>query len=128
MNRSREQLVADLRAKLLTLVDDEHSICAVAAEKGIFCGGFAQWTFGELKKRYPMIVRSRPHITPKELRELANEWQIARKTALGTTLACDTEMLEHGAQQTCLGWSEFSDEDLERFHAALCHEESEGPA
>jgi len=120
----RTQAIADLRAALLELVDDEHSICEVAAERGIFCGGFSQWTFHELKKQYPTIVRSRPRLTPKQLKELANRWQLVRKEVLGTDLACDTQLEEHRFQ-TCKGWNEWPNEDLARFHFELCGEEVE---
>jgi L-iditol 2-dehydrogenase len=40
---TRNQIIDALRAKFLTLVDDEHSICDVAARLHIFCGGFAQY-------------------------------------------------------------------------------------
>jgi hypothetical protein len=121
---TRNQAIAELRARLLQLVDDEHSVCDVAARLHIFCGGFAQWTFGELKQRYPQIVRSRPRITPAELRELANRWQLARQFARGTELSCDTQ-LDEKTWRTCHGWNEFSDEKLAGFHAALCNEDVE---
>lgn len=118
---TRDQAIGALRTELLKLVDDQHSICEVAARKGIFCHGFAQWTFTELRNLYPTIVRSRPRITPAVLRDLANRWQLARQTARGTSLACDTQMQE-GALQTCKGWNDFSSKDLERFHAELTGE------
>ncbi|TDJ70108.1 MAG: hypothetical protein E2O39_10525 [Planctomycetota bacterium] len=120
----RSQVIDNLRIALIALTDDEHSICEVAERLDIFCGGFAQWTFTELKQRYPTIVRSRPRITPQELRELANRWQLARQSVMGTKLACDTQSRE-GRLRTCRGWDEWSDDDLARFHADLCHEEVE---
>ncbi len=121
---SRDELIDALRARLLELTDDEHSICDVATRTGIFCHGFAQWTFGELKQRHPTIVRSRPRLTPAELRDLANRWQLARQTAFGTALACDTQMHE-GALGICKGWDQWSAEDLARFHRELTGEEVE---
>jgi hypothetical protein len=119
---TRNQAVSDIRRELLKLVDDEHSICDVAARHKIFCGGFAQWTFTELKRLHPQIVRSRPRLTPAELRELANRWQLARQFALGTQLACDTQMQET-SKRICRGWDDFDDEQIAGYHAALCHEE-----
>lgn len=119
---SRDEVIGALRARLLELTDDEHSICEAAARLGVFCHGFAQWTFSELKERHPTIVRSRPRVTPAELRDLANRWQLARQTAFGTGLACDTQMHE-GALRICQGWDGWSDEDLARFHRELCGEE-----
>jgi len=121
---TREKAIAALRAKLLTLVDEDHSICEVATERGIFCGGFAQWTFHELKKQYPTIVRSRPRITPQRLRDLANRWQLARSAVLDRELACDAQMCE-GKLQTCKGWDAFDDQQLAHFHQDLCGEEVE---
>lgn len=120
----RAEVIAALRTALLSLVDDDHSICEVSERLNIFCGGFGQWTFGELKKQYPTIVRSRPCMTPRELKDLANRWQLVRKEVKGTQLACDTQ-LEEGALQTCRGWNDWSDEDLARFHLELCGEEVE---
>lgn len=124
---TRERAIEDLREVLLSVVDEEHSICDIADRLGIFCGGFGQWTFSELRKRYPTIVRSRPRITPKQLKELANRWQLARSEVMSTRLACDTQMKE-GELQTCCGWNEFSDQQLAEFYCDICGEEvSIGP-
>jgi hypothetical protein len=115
----RTAAIHEIRKELLKLVDDEHSI--VAARHHVFCGGFAQWTFGELKRLYPQIVRSRPRLTPAELRGLANRWQLARQFARGTELACDTQV-DETTHRTCQGWDTFTLEELAGFHASLCHE------
>ena len=120
--RNRTQAIDELRAKLLNFVDDDHSMCQVAGQKGIFCGGFAQWKSNELKERYEMIAKSRPGITRKELEDLANRWQLARQYVSGTRLACDTEAVEH---RTCKGWDEFTDQQLVGFYAELCGEQIE---
>jgi hypothetical protein len=39
---SRSQAICDLRRKLLELVDQERSLCLVAARRGIFCNGFGR--------------------------------------------------------------------------------------
>ncbi len=119
----RSQAIHDIRSSLMNLVDDEHSMCEVAARLHIFCGGFAQWTFRELKQLYPTIVRSRPRITRKQLEELANRWQVARQTARGTAIACDTQMHEREELQVCCGWDEFSNEQLALFYAQILGEE-----
>ena len=121
---TRTEVVEGLRRKLLAVADDEHSICDVAASRGIFCHGFAQWTFTQLKERHPTIVRSRPRVTPAELRDLANRFQLARQTARGTALACDTQMQE-GALQICKGWDQWTSADLARFYGELGGEEIE---
>lgn len=118
----RETAINEIRAKLLSLADDEHSICEVAARYHIFCGGFARWSFLELKKRNAQIVRTRPHITPQELRELADRWQITRQMLTGEALACDVQVQEK-SNKLCRGWNEFDDEQLAAYHLALCGDE-----
>lgn len=118
---TREEAIRDIRAELLELVDEEHSMCDVAAREGIFCGGFAHWSFGELKKLHPQIVRSRQRITPAQLRDLANRWQLARQFVTGERLACDLQQHET-SHPICRGWDDFDDEQLAGFHATLCHE------
>lgn len=119
---TRTQAIADIRARLLQLVDEDHSVCEVATRLGIFCGGFAQWSFLELKKRYPWIVKSRPHITRDELEDLANRWQLARQTVFDQPTACDLQLIDEG-HHTCHGWNEFTDEELAGFHGSLCGED-----
>jgi len=121
---TRQEAIDGLRRALQSLCDDEHSVCQVAATRGLFCHGFAQWKFGELKERYPQIVRSRPALTRAELEELANRWQLARSSGQEGQIACDVQAAETHYQQ-CRGWDEFDDRQLERFHAEICGEEIE---
>jgi hypothetical protein len=116
---TRAQCIDELRTALLARTDDEHSMCEVATREGIYCHGFAQWTFEELKRRYDWIANSRPGITRPELERLANLWQLARQKVFGTQLSCDTQTREH---DTCLGFDEWDDATLERYHAELCDE------
>jgi hypothetical protein len=118
---TREEAIEDLRTAIRSLQNDEHSMCQIAAERDLFCRGFAQWTFGELRRRYPQIVRSRPRITRARLEELANRWQLARQSVTDEPTPCDVQTNERSFQQ-CLGWNEWSDEELEGFHAELCAE------
>lgn len=121
---TRNEAIALLRNKCLALVDEEHSLCDVAARLHILCGGFAQWTFHELKGKYDWIARRRPGVTRKELESLANRWQLARQFATGEPLACDSQMREK-IHPVCRGWDGFSDEDLARFCLELTGEETE---
>lgn len=114
---SRSEAIDLLREKCSALVDDEHSLCEVAARLKILCGGFSQWKFHELKERHDWIARRRPGVTRRELEDLANRWQLARQFCLGTKLSCDTQLQEE-AHQICKGWEGHSEQDLERF----CHE------
>ena len=119
---TRDEAIGDLRRAVERLQDDEHSICRIAAERKMFCHGFAQWTSGELRARYPQIVRSRPRITRKELEDLANRWQLARQRVTGEPTACDVQQHERNYAQ-CRGWDDFSDAELAAYHLELCGEE-----
>ncbi|HEX6883490.1 MAG TPA: hypothetical protein VF530_08925 [Planctomycetota bacterium] len=118
---TRAEAVTDLRRVLEGLQDDEHSMCEVAARKGLFCHGFAQWSSTELRRRYPQITRSRPHLTRQVLEDLANRWQLARQQATGERTACDVQAQGERYPQ-CRGWDEFENHELEAFHAELCGE------
>jgi hypothetical protein len=124
---TREEAIRDLREELRKRVDEDHSLCQVAAQERIFCTGFSQWTFAELKALYPWITRSRPKLTRAELEDLANRWQLARQFVFDTELSCDAQCREqdvHGGYlEVCGGWNHFSDEEIARFHAQICGEE-----
>ena len=122
---TRDEAIEDIRAKLLTLVDDEHSMCQVASRLGFYCGGFSQYSTGELRKRYDWVVGNRPWVKRAELEDLANRWQLARQFVLGTLVSCDTQASEHERHHTCEGWKGFTDERLAQFHRELLGEEIE---
>jgi hypothetical protein len=109
---SRGEAVDLLRERFSKLVDDDHSLCEVASRHQVFCKGFAQWNFDELKKRYEWLVETNPATTRGELEFRANAWQLARQQLLDTTCPCDTQEREH---DTCFGWDEFTVEQLEVF-------------
>jgi len=109
---SRSEAVDLLRGRLTDLVDDDHSLCEVVARHKIFCKGFAQWSFDELKTRYAWLVESDPGTTRGELEDRANAWQLARQQLLETSIPCDTQEQEH---DTCFGWDEFTVEQLQEF-------------
>ncbi|MFN2441992.1 MAG: hypothetical protein ABR517_04860 [Thermoanaerobaculia bacterium] len=117
---TRETAVRRLRDVLVLLTDDDHSICRVAAEKKIFCGGFSRDSDEELRRRYPWLVARNPSSTRAQIEEAANRWQISRQVFDGLPLACDVQNLEH---DTCDGWDEFTNADLARFCRELLHED-----
>ena len=117
--QGRSEVIEALRREMAEWCDDEHSICQVAAERGVFCHGFARWSFKELKERYPQITRSRRALTRKELEDLANRWQLARQYVKDEGLACDVQAQDEEYPQ-CKGWGEFTDEELEEFHNRIC--------
>jgi hypothetical protein len=112
---TRKEAVAALRQRCVELTDDEHSVCAVAARLHILCGGFSQYTFGELRERYDWIVKTRgKRTTRQELEDLANRWQLARQEVNDEELSCDNQRTERH-HPTCKGWDTHSDKDLARF-------------
>lgn len=113
---SREQAVDDLRGALLHLVDDEHSICEVAARHGIFCRGFQQFSDDELRQRYGWLVERKHPASRHDLEDLANRWQLARQLVRGVSLSCDAQTCDH---DTCGGWDDFSDAMLVDFYRKL---------
>ena len=119
---TRNEAVNVLRRRCIELTDDEHSVCSVAAKLHILCGGFSQYSFGELKDRYDWIVKTRgKRITRAELEDLANRWQLARQMVNDEELSCDNQRSDH-VHPTCKGWDTHSDEDLARFVEELTGE------
>ena len=121
---TRSQAIDDLRESMVALVDDNHCMCDIAAKHHVFCHGFSQWKFGELKERYDWIVKRRPRITRGELEDLANRWQLARQFVLDNNLSCDVQTKEKH-HPTCKGWDTFGEGDLARFYAELRGEDVE---
>jgi len=119
---TRTQVIARLAATFQQCVDDDHSLCEVAARRGFFCGGFAQWTFEQLKQRYDWIADKRKKIDRAGLERLANAWQLAMQQVHTVGLPCDAQAIEH---HTCKGWDEFSNQDLALFLAELGGEDVE---
>ena len=108
---TRPEAIARLREALLKLTDDEHSMCQVAAERGIFCHGFRRWRDGEFDRGWRAAIGRSTHLSREQLEELANVWQLAEQIRQRVALACDAETLTHGA---CRGWAEFDNDDLAR--------------
>jgi hypothetical protein len=106
---TREEAIARIRERLVSLTDDDSCMCKVAAERGIFCRGFRQWSDGELRERYWWVVRKNPDITRAELESVANQWQLAQQDVRQEGLACDVQASVH---DTCRGWEDFSTDDL----------------
>jgi len=112
---SRAKAIAILRhnfIKELESSDGETSMCKLAAERGIFCNGFARYGDGELRRAYDWIAQKDATATREELEELANRWQVARQEVRELPLACDVQQREHDA---CRGWDEFTNEQLAQF-------------
>jgi hypothetical protein len=116
---SRRQTIDALRSTLLSMVDEDHSICEVAARNGFFCRGFEHYSDDELRTQFRWLAEKKHPEGREALIELANRWVLARQNAAGAKLACDLETYE---RDTCFGWDEFSNATLERFHRELLGE------
>lgn len=119
---SRQEAINAIRHEVLTLVDDDHSICEVAGRLGIMCKGFKQFDDEELAKRYDWIVKKRKPKTRAELEVLANRWQLTRQFVQNKELACDVQLEDRDA---CVGWDEFSNARLAKFYTQLLNESVE---
>ncbi len=109
----REEVITGLREALLKLTNEDKSMCQVAAERGIFCRGFQQFSDNELANRYWWLVRKRPDMTRAELETLANDWQLTQQDVKDASIACDVQSKVH---DTCGGWDDFTDEQLATFY------------
>lgn len=109
---SRRDAIGKLRSALLALTDEEHSLCEVAAERGIFCQGFRRWSDAEFDRRWKEALGRSTHLSRAQMEQLANIWELAQQIRCGVSLACDAQRLERGP---CRGWDEFSNEMLMRF-------------
>ena len=117
---TRDQAVRAIRRKLLEMTDDDHSMCQVASEKGIYCRGYRQLSDEQMKQKYEWFLRRNPGMSRPELEDLANRWQLARQIVDKVPISCDAQQIEH---DTCSGWDGFSDAELVRFHRDLLAEE-----
>jgi hypothetical protein len=113
---SRESLIERLRRELLRVAGDDQSICRLAAERGIFCHGFSQFSDADLRQRLHWIAQRRPDATRAEMEDLGDRWQLARQEVDGLLTSCDVQKRE---QDLCGGWDDFTDEDLLRFYNEL---------
>lgn len=110
-NITRSEAITLLRNELTKFTSDETSICQAAADRGIFCRGFQQYSDGGLRRTYSWLSKRHPG-TREELEDLANSWQLARQEADQLPLACDVQQKEH---DSCNGWDDFSNDELARF-------------
>jgi hypothetical protein len=113
---SRAWAIRSLREFLLTLTDEDHSMCRVATDREILCQGFRKLDDAGLRKHFAGLAERRPDANRWQLEALGNQWELARQTVTGLPLACDVEKKEH---ETCGGWDDFKDDDLARYCAEL---------
>jgi hypothetical protein len=115
---SRADAISRLREALVAMTDDEHSMCQVATEKGIYCNGFRRLSDKEFRQRYDWLVSKNPKASRAEIESLANKWQLARQIVDRVPLSCDAQLKEH---DTCNGWNEFTNVELEQFCREILH-------
>lgn len=109
---SREAAVARLRRALIDLAEPGKSMCQIAAERNILCGGFRRYTDERLRETYAAIAGAGADASRSELEQKANAWQLARTAMEGTALACD---VQYHFYETCRGWDDFTNEALADF-------------
>lgn len=108
----REEAVSRLRASLLSMTDDQHSLCQIAAERGIFCRGFRRWSESEFDRRWRKYIGRSTHLSRPQMEAYANVWELAEQIRRRVSLSCDAQTNSGGP---CRGWNEFSNADLARF-------------
>lgn len=116
----RSEALAAIRRKLLQFVDEDHSMCQVASERGLMCHGFSRLTEEQLRKRYSWLLRIKPSMRRAELENLANKWELARQVVQGVPISCDAQAFE---KDTCKGWDGFDNETIARFYKELIGKE-----
>jgi hypothetical protein len=121
-NVTREEAVELLRSALVDMVDDRRSLCQVASERGIFCRGFSQWTFPELRERFPWIARLEPDLDRERFEKRANQWMLHRQFCKSGRLPCDVPA-EARRCKPCHGWDEFYEAELAAFCSEICGEQ-----
>ena len=114
---SREAAIARLRRALLLLEEPGKSMCRIAADRNILCGGFHRYTDERLREIYGPIAGG---ASREEIEARANEWQLARTAMEGTRLACD---VQHRFHETCRGWDDFTNEALADFLLEIAGEQ-----
>jgi hypothetical protein len=113
---TRTEAIANLRSRLMGIADGEHSICKVAAERGIFCRGFRRWNDREFHDRLKGSLGVSTHLTRPQMEELADLWQLTEQLSLGLALICDAPP---AARAACRGWDEFTDLELQSFEREM---------
>jgi hypothetical protein len=116
---SRTQAIAELRTELLKLVDADHSLCAVAARRGLFCNGLGRFDTAELQKCLPGAGSSEPAAERAAVEREVNQWLASLQDVSTERLPCD----HPGRSSLCAGWEEFFEAELARFYLEMLGEE-----
>jgi hypothetical protein len=116
MTPSRQDSIERLRCVLLPMTDGDRSLCQVAADRGIFCGGFRRWHAAEFDRRWRSAIGRSTHLSREQMERFANLWQLTEQVCQGVPLACDAKSRPGSP---CRGWEEFSDQELVGFFRDL---------
>jgi hypothetical protein len=117
---TREFAISRLRLRLLDMLSRGESICHLAGENRILCGGFRRYTDEELRSTYSRLLRRDPFMSRAALERAANDAQLARQAELGVVLSCDAQ---RACYETCRGWDDFTNAQLATFCRELLGEE-----
>ena len=117
---NREFAISRLRLRLLDMLSRGESVCHLAGEKRILCGGFPRYSDKELRYTYRSLLRRDPFMTRAALERAANDAQLARQAELGVVLSCDAQ---RACYETCRGWDDFTNAQLATFCRELLGEE-----
>ena len=87
----RGEAIPRLRASLLAMTDEDHSLCQIAGERGIFCRGFRRWGEAEFDRRWRKYIGRSTHLSREQMEEYANLWELAEQIRKRVSLACDAQ-------------------------------------
>jgi hypothetical protein len=105
---SRESAIARLRIALISLSEEGKSMCRIATEKNILCGGFHRYTDESLRATYRMLEGA-AEMPRADLEERADEWQRERTAMEEVRVCCD---VQYRFYETCRGWDDFTNQAL----------------
>ena len=120
---SRGEAISRLRERLIPMTDEEHSLCQVASEQGIFCLGFRRWNAPEFDRSWRDHIGRSTHLSRAQIEQYANLWQLTEQVRRHVPLACDA--VHNSGHLPCRGWNEFSNDVIARFCASLLYENVE---
>src|SRR5262245_59587262 len=80
--RSRPEAIAKLRAALMKLTDGERSICTVASECRIFCGGFRRWPDDVFSRGWAHALGCSTDLSRPQMERLADIWLLTEQLRL----------------------------------------------
>ena len=80
---TRAEAIACLRESLVKLCGEGHSMCQVAADRGIFCRGFRQWPEREFHDLWKPLIGESTHLSRAQMERFADLWQLSEQVRQG---------------------------------------------